>query len=123
IYIMGGIDVANVETSTIHELTTALNTPGLPATPGTPTGSWKVRGQLAAPVRGVAVSSPPGLMNTARNDGRDARLDALTAYVAARVRALQAPVPASDPAALRGREVFARQGLVVPEYSCATCHG
>jgi hypothetical protein len=39
------------------------------------------------------------------------------------VRASRAPVPATDPAAQSGRTLFGTVGLVVPGFSCATCHG
>jgi cytochrome c peroxidase len=58
----------------------------------------------------------------ARNGGRSAFQDALALFVS-RIRTARAPVPASDPAATRGRALFGQVGLVVANSSCVTCHG
>jgi hypothetical protein len=39
------------------------------------------------------------------------------------VRASRAPVPSGDAQAALGRTLFSTTGLVVPSFSCATCHG
>jgi hypothetical protein len=58
-----------------------------------------------------------------RSSDRDARQDAIVAYIAANVRSARAPVSRDDPSALAGRQLFQQVGLVVPGFSCETCHG
>jgi len=58
-----------------------------------------------------------------RSAGRDARQDAIAVWIQRNVRSARAPVPASDTAAQAGRTLFGQVGLVVPGFSCATCHG
>ena len=71
------------------------------------------------------LSTPQGVTNLlpVQSTGSDARLDAISAWVASAVRPSRGPVPASDPAAIAGRTLFTTVGLVVPGFSCATCHG
>src|SRR5262249_40242777 len=56
------------------------------------------------------------------NTGRDSRQDAIAAWIAT-VRSARAPIPATDPNAMAGRTLFGTVGLVIPGFSCATCHG
>ncbi len=58
-----------------------------------------------------------------RNTGRDTRQDAIAVWIANRVRSARAPVPPTDPAAQAGQALFNTVGLVIPGFSCATCHG
>ena len=75
--------------------------------------------------QGLAVASPRGVTNflVHANAGRDPRQDAIETWIARQVRAAKAPVSALDTAALAGRTLFGTVGLVVPGFSCATCHG
>ncbi len=124
IYVAGGVDGGGGDQSTVFELTVANNGPTAgPA--GTPSGVWVTRGNLAVARRGLGVTTPPGVTNflTVRSGGRDPRQDAIETWIATKVRASRAPVPATDPAAQSGRTLFGTVGLVVPGFSCATCHG
>ena len=124
IYVIGGIDGTGTDQTTVLEYTIANNgaTPG-PA--GTPSGTWATRGNLSAARRGLGVSNPPGVTNfrAAASGGRDARQDAITTWIALNLRASVAPIPTSDAAALRGRDLFWTDGLVQPGFKCVTCHG
>ncbi len=128
VLVVGGVDGAGADQTTILEYTPATNGP-VPGTAGTPTGVWAARGNLSAARSGLQVSTPPGVTNflPVANAGRDARQDAIAAWVAARVRAARAP--ADDPAAtiLQGRTLFGTPGLLaapgLTTSTCATCHG
>lgn len=127
IYVMGGVDNTGADQTTVFEYSIAAN-PSSPATagpPGTPSGNWVTRGNLGTARSGLALSNPPGVTNllTARNSGRDARQDAIAVWVARNVVSARAPVSATDPGAMAGRTLFGTTGLVVPGFSCATCHG
>jgi hypothetical protein len=124
IYVMGGVDGSGAVQSTIFELSTANNGP-VAGPPGTPSGSFLTRGNLSVARSGLGVNVPPGVTNflPARSAGRDARQDAIAVWIALKVRSARAPVPASDPNAVAGRTLFGTVGLVVPGFSCATCHG
>ena len=73
--------------------------------------------------RGLQVSTPPGVTNflPVANSGRDANQDAIAAWVAT-IRSARAPVSPLDPGAVNGKTLFNTVGLVVPGFSCATCH-
>ena len=124
IYVVGGIDGAGADQTSIFEYTIATNGPTAGPT-GTPSGTWVTRGNLSAPRRSFALSNPPGVTNflTVRNSGRNANQDAIAVWVARNLRSAVAPVAAGDPAATAGRTLFGTAGLVVPGFSCATCHG
>jgi DNA-binding beta-propeller fold protein YncE len=124
IYVAGGIDGVGADQATVLEYTVANNGP-VPGPSGTPSGAWVARGNLSLARRGLALSTPPGVTNflPVQSKGRDARQDAIALWVQAAVFPSPAPVPASDPAAIAGRTLFGTVGLVVPSFSCATCHG
>ncbi len=124
IYVAGGVDGAGTEQTTIFELTIANNGPAA-GNAGNPTGVWVTRGNLSGAVRGLQLSTPPGVTNflPVANVGRDTRQDAIAAWVALAVRSSRAPVPVSDASARRGRVLFGQTGLAVANFSCATCHG
>src|SRR5262249_47195736 len=123
IYVVGGVDSAGADQSTIFEYSSGNNGPVV-GPPGTPSGAWVTRGNLSQPRRGLGLSNPPGVTNflPVASSGRDARQDAIATWIALKVRPAQAPVPESDPAAVAGRTLFNTSGLVVPGVSCATCH-
>ena len=124
IYVMGGFDNVGTLKNTILEYT--INNQGTVAGPaGTPSGTWANRGSLPNPTFGFQVSTPPGVTNflTTQSTGRDPRQDSIEIWIAAKVRTLHAPVPKTDADAKEGRALFGQVGLVVPAFSCATCHG
>ena len=127
IYVMGGLDNTGTDQTGVLEYTTNLDPPppGTPGPAGTPSGAWVKRADLSVGRHGLAVNSPPGVTNflPVRNTGRDPRQDAISLWVARKVRPARAPVPASDAGAQAGRTLFGQVGLVVPNLSCATCHG
>ena len=123
IYVVGGVDGAGTDQTTIFEYTVANQ--GAAAGPaGTPSGTWVTRGNLSAARSGLQLSNPPGVTNFLpfANSGRDADQDAIAKYVAT-IRSSQAPVSSSSPSALSGNALFNQVGLVVPDFSCASCHG
>jgi hypothetical protein len=124
IYVMGGIDGTGADQTTILELTVA-NNGAVAGPPGTPSGAWVTRGNLSAVRRGLQVNTVPPVVNflPVQSAGRDLRQDAIAVWIARNVRSSAAPVPATDPAAMAGRTLFGTTGLVVPGFSCATCHG
>jgi hypothetical protein len=124
IYVIGGVDNTGADQATVLEYTIANN--GAVAGPaGNPSGAWANRGNLSVARRGLGVNVPPGVTNflPVRNTGRDSRQDAISLWVARKVRSARAPVPATDPGAQAGRTLFGTVGLVTPGFSCATCHG
>jgi len=123
IYVLGGIDGAGADQTTILQYTIADNGP-VPGPAGTPSGAWVTRGNLSLARRGLGVSNPPGVTSflPAKSSGRDPRQDAIAAFMAT-IRSARAPVAEDDPGAVAGRQLFEQVGLVVPEFSCATCHG
>jgi len=124
IYVIGGVDGGGADQTSILELTVANNGP-VAGPAGTPSGSWTTRGNLSSARRDLKLSSPPGVTNflPAASGGRDPRQDAIATWIATKVRSGRAPVSASDPAATTGRTLFGTAGLVIPGFSCATCHG
>jgi hypothetical protein len=124
IYVMGGVDTAGVDQTTIFEYSIANNGP-TPGPAGTPSGTWVLRGNLSAARRGLQVSTPPGVTNflPVQSSNRDPRQDAIEVWIQRKVRSIRAPVRANDPLAVQGRALFGQVGLVVPNFSCATCHG
>jgi hypothetical protein len=124
IYLAGGVDGAGNDQTAILEYTVATN--GAIAGPaGTPSGVWTTRGNLASARRGLQFSTPPPVTNflPGASGSRDLDQDAIAAFVAFGIRSARAPVPLTDPAALRGRLLFREVGLVVAGLSCASCHG
>jgi hypothetical protein len=124
IYVIGGQDNTGADQTSILEYTTNANGPTAgPA--GTPSGAWATRGNLSVARRGLGVNFPPAVTNflPVQSARRDARQDAIAVFVALNVRSARAPVAASDPDAVAGRALFAKVGLVVSGFSCATCHG
>src|SRR5262249_54463601 len=71
IYVVGGIDSAGADQTSILELTTGANppAPGAPGPPGTPSGAWATVANLSGARSRLQVSSPPGVTNflTARS--------------------------------------------------------
>jgi hypothetical protein len=124
IYVMGGIDDTGNDQSTILELTVPNNGP-VAGPAGTPSGAWVTRGNLSVARHGLGVSTPPGVTNflPVQSTGRDPRQDAIAVFIARNVRSSRAPVSATDPLAVQGRALFGQVGLVVADFSCATCHG
>src|SRR5262245_8184584 len=124
IYVVGGINSAGAEQASILELSTGTNGP-VSGPAGTPSGAWVTAANLSSARSALQLSSPPGVTNflTARSGGRDARQDAIALWIALKVRSSNAPLPVTDPAVVRGRQHFGAVGVVVPGFSCATCHG
>src|SRR5215813_742557 len=124
IYVIGGLDPAGMDQSTIFEYSIGTNGPA-PGPPGTPSGAWVNRGSLSLAKSELQVTTPPGVTNflPVRSADRDARQDAILAYIAANVRSARAPVSKNDPGAVAGKQLFQQVGLVVPGFSCETCHG
>jgi hypothetical protein len=122
VYVMGGVDGAGADTTTIFEYSVA-NNGAVAGPPGTPSGTWVTRGNLSVARRGLGVSTPPGVTNFLpfASGGRSDPQDAIEAFVRT-IRPLRAPV-VSDHAAKRGKKLFKQVGLIVPDFSCATCHG
>ena len=123
IYVVGGFGGTG-EQSTIFEYTVNLNGP-VAGPPGTPSGTWLTRGNLATPRSGLALAPVNPVTNflPVASGGRDADQDAITFWTAFKVRSLRAPIAATDPSAQAGRTLFGTVGLVQPGFSCATCHG
>jgi len=124
IYVIGGVDSTGADQATIFEYSIGTNGP-VPGPAGTPSGAWVTRGNLSAAKRGLQVTTPPGVTNFLpfRSSDRDALQDAILAYIAANVRSARAPVSMDDPGAVAGKQLFQQVGLVVPGFSCQTCHG
>lgn len=124
IYVMGGIDGTGTDQASIFEYTVANNGP-VAGPSGTPSGTWVTRGNLAVARRDLRVSTPPGVTNflPVQSAGRDARQDAISDWIARNVRSSRAPLLATDPDVMAGRTLFGTVGLVIPDFSCATCHG
>jgi YVTN family beta-propeller protein len=123
IYVVGGIDGAGADQTTVLEYTVATQG-ATPGAAGTPSGTWTTRGNLSAARSGLQLSNPPGVTNFLpfANSGRDPDQDAIAKYVAT-IRSAQPPVSGSSPSAQSGKTLFNQVGLVVPDFSCATCHG
>ena len=125
VYVVGGLDGGATEQPTVFEYT-ASNNGAAPGPAGTPSGTWVIRGNLSTPLRGLGLSTPPPVTNflPLKSAGRDARQDAIAAWVrSTAVRPARAPLPSGDPQVLAGQALFSTSGLVVASFSCATCHG
>ncbi|MBI1826738.1 MAG: hypothetical protein HYR83_10195 [Planctomycetes bacterium] len=124
IYVVGGIDQNGTDQSTILEYSIATNGP-VAGPAGTPSGAWVTRGNLSSSRRGLQLNTPPGVTNflPVQSAGRDARQDAIAVWLARNVRTGRAPVSANDSSAQAGRTLFGTVALVVPSFSCSTCHG
>jgi DNA-binding beta-propeller fold protein YncE len=124
IYVVGGTDAAGADQTTVLEYTVGANGP-VPGPPGTPSGNWVTRANLSAARRQLQLSNPAGVTNflPAKNTGRDARQDAIAAFIARNVRSSRSPEDANGAGPVHGRALFGQVGLVVPGFSCATCHG
>ena len=124
IYVIGGLDDTAARVATVLEYT--INNNGTVAGPtGTPSGTWLARANLSNARADLKATTPPGVTNflTNANTGRDPRQDAIASWIQAKVRAVKAPVPATDASAVAGRALFGTAGLITPGVSCATCHG
>lgn len=123
VYIAGGVDGTGADQTTVFEYAVGTNgaTPG-PA--GTPSGLWTSRANLSVARRGLQLSTPPGVTNflPVQSAGRSEGQDAMAFWIARNVRTSRAPVPAVDTNAVVGRTLFGTVGLVIPGFSCATCH-
>ncbi len=124
IYVVGGVDGAGADQTAVFEYTIGNNGP-VAGPPGTPSGTWVTRALLPFARRGLGLSTPPGVTNflPARSSLRAADQEAMNLWIRVALRSSRAPVNASDPAAMAGRTLFGTTGLVVPGFSCATCHG
>ena len=122
IYLFGGVDGAGADQTTILEYTPSTQGP-VAGPPGTPSGAWANRGNLPTALSGLQASTPPGVTNflPVANTGRNTNQDAIAAFVAT-IRSAQPPVSPGDPSALAGRTLFNTVGLVIPGFSCASCH-
>ncbi len=123
IYVVGGIDNTLAAKDTVFEYTIANN--DIPGDPGNPSGVWQARANLAAARIGLQLSNPPGVTPLLAVDsgGRDERQDAIAKFIAKSVHPIRAPIAKNDEGAQRGRDLFGQVGLVIPGFSCATCHG
>lgn len=124
VYVFGGVDGSGADQATVFEYTVAANGP-VAGPPGTPSGTWVTRANLSVARRGLGVNVPPGVTNflPVQSKGRDRRQDSIAVWIARNVRAARAPVDATDTDAQAGRTLFGTVGLVIPGFSCATCHG
>lgn len=124
IYVIGGVDNTGLSQSTVLEYSTVTNGP-VAGPPGTPSGAWLSRGSLGATRTGLGVSLPAGVTNflPVENALRSFEQESINAWVAEKVRSARAPVAATDADAMAGRTLFGTVGLVIPGFSCATCHG
>jgi YVTN family beta-propeller protein len=125
IYVIGGVDDAAADQTSIFEYTIG-NNGAVAGPPGTPSGTWVTRGNLPSARHGLAVNTPPPVTNflPLNSAGRDARQDAIKEWVFAKVRPSKAPVPLKDGNAQTGRLLFGQVDLVPgTAMSCATCHG
>lgn len=124
IYVVGGVDGSAADQTTIFEYSIANNGP-VAGPPGTPSGTWVTRGNLAGARRDLEIAAVNPVTNflPVASGSRDADQDAIAIWTALRVRASRAPVATDHPDAVAGRGLFATVGLVVPGFSCATCHG
>jgi YVTN family beta-propeller protein len=126
IYVIGGLDAAGIDTSTVLQLTPATNGPVAGAL-GTPSGAFAVVGNLPQARHGLAVSTPVPVTNflPSANAGRSQAQDAIALWTALAVRpnvGLGAALPAASVS--NGRALFAQAGLTgFSGVSCATCHG
>src|SRR6185436_11372566 len=86
IYVFGGINSVGVDQSTVFEFTPANNTAA--GTPGTPTGAWVTRANLATARRQLGAVVPAGVTNflPRANTGRDSRQDAIATWIQDKVR-------------------------------------
>ncbi|MBI3769193.1 MAG: beta-propeller fold lactonase family protein [Deltaproteobacteria bacterium] len=123
IYVLGGVDNAGADQTSIFEYSPATNGP-VAGPAGTPSGAWVTRGNLSLARRDLRASTPPGVTNflPVASGGRSAPQDVIATFVET-IRSLHAPVAKNDVAAKRGKKLFKEVGLVVPEFSCASCHG
>src|SRR5262249_10703392 len=125
IYVMGGINAAGTDQTTILEYTIANNGPTA-GNPGSPSGTWVTRGgHLSVARHGLQTTTPPGVTNflPVQSAGRSDLLDAIAVWLRRNLRPSRAPVSATNPDAVAGRALFGTVGLVGPGFSCATCHG
>jgi hypothetical protein len=124
IYVVGGTDGAGADQATVLEYTVGTNGP-VAGPPGTPSGAWVARANLSAARRELQLSNPPGVTNflPARSTGRDARQDAIATFIARNIRSSRSPEDSNSAGPVNGRRLFGQVGLVVPGFSCATCHG
>src|SRR4030095_9491828 len=124
IYVFGGVNVTGVEQTSIFDYTSTNRGP-VAGPPGTPSGAWVTRGNLSTPRRQLGGASVLPVTNflPVANFGRDPRQDAIEEWVARKVPSARGfGDPKSDPVK-NGRALFAKKGLVVPDVSCAPCHG
>ncbi len=124
IYVMGGIDSGGADQTSVFEYSIGNNGP-VAGPPGTPSGSWVTRSNISVARSGLQVSTPPGVTNflPVKSAGRDLRQDAIAVWIAKFVRSSRGAVQSSDPNAVAGKALFDTVGLVIPGFSCASCHG
>jgi cytochrome c peroxidase len=125
VFLIGGVDAAGGDLSSILEFNAAANpVGGTPGDPGEPSGAITTKTSLPLGVRGLQVSVPQLVANffPHANTGRDARQDAIAEWIKRAVRTRVAPNHDVDVRA--GRDLFGQEGLTgVAGVSCATCHG
>jgi hypothetical protein len=124
IYVVGGTDGAGADQTTVLEYTVGTNGP-IPGPKGTPSGAWVTRANLSVARRELQLSTPPGVTNflPARNSFRDFRQDSIAVFIALNIRSSRTPEDQNAAGPVHGRQLFGQVGLVVPGFSCATCHG
>jgi DNA-binding beta-propeller fold protein YncE len=124
IYVVGGLDGTGADQTTVLEYTIGTNGP-IAGPKGTPSGAWVTRGNLSVARRALQLSNPPGVTNflPARNSFRDFRQDTIALFIALNIRSSRTPEDQNGAGAVHGRQLFGQVGLVVPGFSCATCHG
>lgn len=127
IYIMGGVDGAGADLSSVLEFNAGQNPAGgTPGAAGTPAGNFTTKAALPDVVRGAQVTCPTAVLNflSRSNTGRDLRQDAINEWIKFAVRSHVAPESAATADAQAGRTHFGQPGLTgVAQVSCATCHG
>jgi DNA-binding beta-propeller fold protein YncE len=125
IYVFGGIDETGTDQSSILEYSSASNDPIVPGPPGIPSGSWVPRGSLTSARRQLGGASVLPVTNflPIANFGRDSRQDAIEEWVARKVPSARGVGDPTSAAVQNGRALFGQLGLVIPDQSCATCHG
>jgi DNA-binding beta-propeller fold protein YncE len=124
IYVAGGVDGTGADQTSVLEYTIATNG-AVAGPPGTPSGAWVTRGNLGIGRHDLRLTTPNGVANflPVENAGRDRNQDAIATWIALNVRSSHAPLLPTDSDVTAGRTLFGQTDVVVPGFSCATCHG
>jgi DNA-binding beta-propeller fold protein YncE len=124
IYVFGGVNGTGADQGSVIEYSIANQGP-VAGPPGTPSGAWVTRGNLSIARRQLGGTSVLPVTNflPVANFGRDSRQDAIEEWVARKVTSARGVGDTKSDPVKNGRKLFGQKGLVVPDLSCATCHG